>query len=303
MTTFGLLLPTLGPPGMALDVDAPVEIACWAEDSGFEHVWVGDHIVHPTQFLESLVVLSMVAARTTRIRFGPAVLQLPMRQLAVVAKQTSTLAVMSHGRLSLGVGLGGEYPDEWVAAGVPLAERGARLSEHVRLLQRLWTGQPVDESGRFTRLPSIAMQPAPGSIPILFGARSPAALQRTAELGDGWIGFMHSPAGFHGMVTELDRLRAEAGRGDLPFRRAMMVSFRIEHGGGSATSRSGEAMAALEAKMSKYIASGSPDAITTRLREYVAAGCDHLIMVPYVEGSWARDDLEVLRTEIIPNVD
>lgn len=304
MTTFGLLLPTLGPVGTPLDVDAPIEVARWAEESGFETVWAGDHLFHPNQFLESMVVLSMVAAATSRIRIGPSVLQLPMRQIAVVAKQTSTLSLMSHGRLSLGVGLGGEFPYEWEAAGVPLSERGARLSEGVRLLRELYTGAQVDFSGRFTRIPDVAMQPAPVDIPILFGARSPAALRRTAELGDGWIGFMHTPDGYGRMVNELDRLREEAGRADLPFRRAMLVSVRLERHRTSVNAEPdpSDPMAILNEKMKRYLAVGTPDDIGARLTEYVDAGCDHLILVPYVEGDWGRDDLDVLRADVLPHI-
>jgi Luciferase-like monooxygenase len=108
-----------------------------------------------------------------------------------VAKQVATLDHLTEGRLIFGVGVGGEFPKEYEVCGVPLKERGARLSEAIRMMRKLWGGVPVSHNGgRYAAFEGVAMQPPPrqpGGPPIWCGGRSEGALRRTGRLGDGWL--------------------------------------------------------------------------------------------------------------------
>ena len=102
------------------------------EGAGFDSVWVGDHISFYIPILESLTLLSFVAAATERVRLCTGIYLAPLRHPTTSAKVTSTLDVLSGGRLTLGLGVGGEFPPEFEACGVPVGERGSRTDDSVR---------------------------------------------------------------------------------------------------------------------------------------------------------------------------
>src|SRR3990172_10408627 len=111
---------------------------------------------------------------------GSAVFLLPLRGAAVAAKEIPSVDVISGGRLTLGIGVGGEYPKEFQAVGVPVRERGARTDEAIQVLRRLWTDDNVTFDGRFTKLDGVTLQPKPaqpGGPPMWIAGRSPAALR------------------------------------------------------------------------------------------------------------------------------
>jgi alkanesulfonate monooxygenase SsuD/methylene tetrahydromethanopterin reductase-like flavin-dependent oxidoreductase (luciferase family) len=141
-------------------------VAVAAEDRGFAHVWVGDHVVWNVGMLASLCVLSYAAAATERIGLGTGVYLLPLRHPTVVAKDVETLNVRSRSRANFGVGIGGENPLEYAAMGVEMRQRGARLEEAVQQLQALLRGdgQALDgtfhQTGSWSRCLRRAMRPS-----------------------------------------------------------------------------------------------------------------------------------------------
>ncbi len=115
---------------------------------------------------------------------------MPLRHPTPVAKQIATLDHLTGGRFVFGVGIGGEFPREYEGCGVPLNERGARLSEGIEVIRKLWTGERVSHGGRFYNFKDVKMTPVPrqpGGPPIWCGGRSEAALRRAARLADGWF--------------------------------------------------------------------------------------------------------------------
>src|SRR5215813_6497883 len=108
--------------------------AVYAEELGFDALWIGEHIAFHIPTFDALTALAAVAARTTTIGIGAAAVLLPLRPAAAIAKAASTLDVISQGRLRLGVGVGGEFPKEFEAVGVPLGERGRRTDEAIAIL-------------------------------------------------------------------------------------------------------------------------------------------------------------------------
>src|SRR6516225_2041949 len=124
--------PTNGPwlPGID-EMCALVELV---DRSGYDSLWVGDHISFPLPIFDPLLQLAQAAVVSRRLQFGTSVFLLPLRHPTPVAKQVSTLDHLTEGRFIFGVGVGGEFPKEYEACGVPIAERGARLTESIEVI-------------------------------------------------------------------------------------------------------------------------------------------------------------------------
>src|SRR3972149_5089303 len=120
------------------------------EQLGYDSVWTSEHIFFYFPTLDALTTLAATAALTSRIRLGTAVLLLPLRPAALAAKEIPSVDVISGGRLILGIGVGGEYPKEFEAVGVPVRERGARTDEAIRVMKMVYTQESVTFEGRFT---------------------------------------------------------------------------------------------------------------------------------------------------------
>lgn len=308
----GLMLPTHAPREQPLDPGQVVSTAEWAEARGFDAVWTGDHIVHPWQFLESIVCLSFAAARTRTIGVGTCVLLLPLRQLAIAAAQIATLATLSGGRFKLGVGIGGEWPREWQAAGVPLTERGARLDEALPLLRRLIAGESVSMNGRFASFDQVSLSPVPPKVPVYLAGRAPAALERIGREGDGWMGFFVTPAGVRRDTALIDEARAHAGRLEHPFERGMLLNFHFDEDDRRAEERAlalnlGFAqelqLAGSPEQLKRFALAGRPETVLARLYEYAEAGCTTFSLAPMEKGSEAyQRQIATLAEEVLPKL-
>ena len=125
------------------------ESTALADRIGLDSLWVGDHVAFAIPIMDPLLQLAQAAALSDRLTFGTSVYLLPLRHPTPVAKQVATLDRLCDGRLTFGVGIGGEFPNEFAACGVPVKERGARLTEGMEVLRKLWTGDSVSHDGRF----------------------------------------------------------------------------------------------------------------------------------------------------------
>lgn len=185
------------------------EFACAADESGFDGLWVFDHVVlqkeqqskypysadgslgfPPTMdFLEPLTLLAHLAAITKRVRLGTSVLVLPMRQPVLHAKIMSTIDFLSGGRFVLGAGVGW-WKQEYEALSVPFEKRGRRMDECLQLVRALWTEEFVNFKGEFYEAVDWACNPKPaqpGGIPIWLGGESRNQLERIGKYADGWL--------------------------------------------------------------------------------------------------------------------
>ena len=197
------------------------------EELGYQHVmaydhvlgadpavhkgWTGPYDVHTT-FREPFVLFGYLAA-VTSLELVTAIIILPQRQTALVAKQAAEVDLLTGGRFRLGIGLGWNAV-EYEALGKNFADRGSRMSEQVALLRRLWTEQTVTFEGRYERVTGAGLAPMPVQrpIPLWFGAQSERAYVRTGQLGDGW--FPQVPPGprLDEARSVIERAATEAGR-------------------------------------------------------------------------------------------
>src|SRR5881227_2876244 len=186
------------------------------DDCGYDSLWVGDHLAFAVAILDPLLQLAQAAVVSRRLKLGCNVYLLPLRHPVPVAKQVATLDHLSEGRLIFGVGVGGEFPKEFEACGVPVNERGARLSEGIPLLRSLLRGETVDHQGRhYGNFAGLALQPParqPGGPPIWVGGRANAALASTGRLADGWISYVVTPETFRAGLDKIAAAADAAGR-------------------------------------------------------------------------------------------
>ncbi|BCJ55117.1 LLM class F420-dependent oxidoreductase [Actinoplanes sp. NBRC 14428] len=195
-----------------------------AEELGYHGLWafqrllVGENqdlapVYHSV--LDPMLALTYAAARTTRIRLGVAVINLPYVAPAYLAKQAGTLDVLCGGRFDLGLGTG--WSDvEYAATNSDPNPRGRRTEEYLTVLRGLFTGRPTAFDGEFYRVPPSTMAPAPvqpGGPPILLGGTADIALRRAGRIAAGWVSSSRASLQDIARGTQIVRRAAEeAGR-------------------------------------------------------------------------------------------
>jgi probable F420-dependent oxidoreductase len=169
-----------------------------AEEAGYASLWSFQRLLVPEgsgmepvyrSVLDPMVALGYLAARTSRIRLGVAIINLPFVSPAYLAKQATTVDVLSGGRLDLGLGIGW-MPEEFAATGASMPRRGARAEEYLTVLRTLWADEVSSFDGEFYTIPAGRQDPKPvqkPGPPVLLGGMSQPAMERAGRMADGWI--------------------------------------------------------------------------------------------------------------------
>ncbi|MBV8190251.1 MAG: LLM class flavin-dependent oxidoreductase [Alphaproteobacteria bacterium] len=291
------------------EIDELVKLVQLVDRCGYDSLWVGDHVAFALPILDPFLQLAQAAVASRRLVFGTGVYLLPLRHPAPVAKQVATLDHLTEGRFIFGVGVGGEFPKEYELCGVPLGERGARLTESLEVLHKLWTGRPATHDGRFFKFENVTMQPPPrqaGGPPIWAGGRSDAAIQRVARLLDGWMSYVVTPDMFR---QSLDKIAEAAGAIDRKFERgfaaAHLLFTRVDktyEDALEAATKSLSTRYAMDFRRAaqRYCALGRPQEVVETIRRFHEAGARHIILDfvgPYEE---RFDEIERFATEAMP---
>ena len=293
----GLLLGTRGivmraqREGAPPSADGMLALAERAEAAGLDSVWVGDSLVSKPRF-EPVAAMAAIAARTSRVRVGTAVLLPALRHPVPLAHSVATVDVVSGGRVVIGAGVGGAFNDDqrrdWTAAGVAPESRASRFTESVRVMKRLWTEDEVSFAGRHFTLDGVTLDPKPvqpGGVPLLLATHyrtgSEAQVRRAARHGDGVIGITDSPEQYAAMIEQVNGALAEEGRDAGAFRRVYYLTVNI-----GADKRAAEAEAH-DFLMRYYNVAhwgsawgpwGAPGEVAARIREFASAGADTVIV-------------------------
>jgi alkanesulfonate monooxygenase SsuD/methylene tetrahydromethanopterin reductase-like flavin-dependent oxidoreductase (luciferase family) len=249
------------------------------EDGPFASVSVGERIAFPSH--ELITTLAFAAAATERVRILPTVGVLPTHETVRFAKQMATVDVLSGGRLTVGVGVGGREED-YRAVGAPFAGRFARLDEQVALMRRVWRGEVVVDG-----LPPVGPEPVqPGGPPVLSAAMGPKSMARTATWADGIAGFdlAPDPEGVDGLFRRAEAAWVEAGRTDRPW---LATSTWFALGPGAEERLHGYAFNYLSnfgdrtaSSLAKLCRLSDPGVLRETIAAIGETGCDELILVP-----------------------
>jgi alkanesulfonate monooxygenase SsuD/methylene tetrahydromethanopterin reductase-like flavin-dependent oxidoreductase (luciferase family) len=192
---------------------------CYPLDSDSTYPFSPDHsreFLEDKPFIEPFSLIPAMGAVTKRLRFITFVLKLPMRHPLLVAKQATSVAVMTNNRLALGVGTS-PWPEDYALCDVPWEGRGRRMDEAVDIVRGLSAGGYFEYHGDVYDLPSIKISPTPTEpLPILVGGHAPPALRRAAR-SDGWLHGGGDPADLPGLLERLGQLRQDEGTSERPF--------------------------------------------------------------------------------------
>lgn len=274
---WGVLLPTFEPPGAG--APAPVAAARRAEELGFDGVWAGDHLASPAPVLDAPSCLAAAAAVTTRVSLGLSVMLLALRPPAWAAKQLQTIDALAPGRLRLGVGLGGEFPAEFAAVGVPVSERAQRVDATLAALGDLLEGRPV----RVGDVDVPALRPPVSAMPPVYvGGRGDAALHRAARFGDVWLPMWLSPQEVARRAQRLAELAGEHGR-PTP-RLALLIGVRVDDDRSAARAEAEvhlRGMYGLDLSVVEHrTALGSAASVAEHLAAHRDAGVGEVLLMP-----------------------
>lgn len=293
------------------DAQALIDYAVRVEELGYESVWVWDHVLLGVDpyfpILDSLTVLSAVAARTTEIRIGTGILVLPSRNPVVLAKQLSSLDQISNGRLTLGMA-SGWYKREFDAMGVPFNKRGNIMDQNLEILTRLFTEDSVTGSYPPYELREAVMSPKPVQKPrppILIGGYVDRVLKRAAIAGDGWLTYYYTAEGFMKSWDKVRRFAEEAGKDPDTLKSINQLPIML-----------GKSRAEVEAPMHEWLTSewdfagwsdsttdsavlGTAEECIEQLRAHLDAGVQQITLVPY---RFDMDQIARIAEEILPEI-
>ena len=293
------------------DARALVEYGVKMEALGFDSIWVWDHVLLGVQpnfpIVESLTLLTAIAARTRKIKLGTGILVLPMRNPVILAKQLGSMDLLSDGRLIMGMA-SGWYKREFDAVGVPFEKRGKIMDENLDILKRFWTEDMVKGEWMFHKIPAGVMFPKPAQKPhppLLIGGYVDRVLKRAAVAGDGWLTYFYRPESFATSWAKICGFAKEAGKDPDKLLNASQLPIRI-----------GKSRAAIEGEMMEWLSKewdyaswsestkdsailGTVDECVEQLKAHLAVGVQKLIFVPY---RYEMDQIEIIARDIIPRL-
>ncbi len=281
-----------------------------AETLGYDSLWVQEKIVGDFPMLEPVSLLTYSAALTSRLRLGTSVLLTVLRNPVQLAKSLATLDQMSHGRLTVGIGIGGgigrRLPLNEAIFGYSSERRVRRFTEGLQVMKALWTKPAASVQGVFWHFENVPMEPKPlqkPHPPIWFGGHREPALRRAVKHGDGWMGAGSSSTGdFIRESALIRRILDENQRDPATFAISKRVYIAVDNDRDRAQRRLRDWFgvryknADLALRVSVW---GGRDECTDRLGEIVQAGARHLVFNPVFD---EMEHLEILAKEIMPHL-
>ncbi len=309
--TFGIAAQNFTAYPQMPDAKALVEYGVRMEELGFDSLWVWDHVllgVDPNfPIIESLTLLTAIAARTKKIRLGTGILVLPLRNPVILAKQLASMDLLSDGRLIMGMA-SGWYRREFDAVGVPFEQRGKIMDENLEIVMRFWTEDMVKGEFPHHKIPAGVMYPKPAQKPrppVLIGGYVDRVLQRAAVKGDGWLTYFYRPESFAKSWAKIRDFAKDAGKSPDALLNASQLPIMI-----------GKSRAAIESDMMEWLGKewdyaswsestkdsailGTVDECVEQLKAHLAVGVQKLIFVPY---KYQPDQIDIIAREIVPRL-
>ncbi|MGA2410491.1 MAG: LLM class flavin-dependent oxidoreductase [Candidatus Binataceae bacterium] len=285
------------------------EVAQRAERLGFNYVTTGEHMMFHGPVSNSLISLAVAAGATTKIKLMSTIVMVPLyNNPMVLAKLTSVLDVASEGRYHFGVGIGGEFPKEFEACGVPVNQRGSRTNEALEVIKKLWTEKNVTFEGRYTKFSGVTISPAPVQKPhppIWVAGRKEPAMKRAATYADGWIPYMYTPEMLHESIEKIYQFGKEAGRDMSSFRPGLFIFASIYPDRDEAREQAAKALGGTYAQdfskiAGRYALYGNPDDCRKRLKEYVDAGARTVLISFACRQGDIDNNMRLIAEEVAP---
>jgi probable F420-dependent oxidoreductase len=296
---FGAALPSMK--------DIP-QFAQRVESLGYDYLCSGEHMMFHGPVPNSIVALAVAAGATQKIKLMSTVVLIPLYTPMVVAKQTATLDVASNGRYHMGIGIGGEFPKEFEACGVPVKQRGSRSNEALEVITKLWTEKNVTFEGRYSKFSGVTLDPHPTQKPhppIWVAGRKEPAMKRAALYADGWIPYMYTPEMLHESLEKIDQFGKEAGRDMSKFRPGLFIFASVYPDRDQAREQAARALGKNYAQdfskiAGRYTLYGNPDDCRKRLKEYIDAGARTVLVSWACRAEDIDQNMKLVADEVMP---
>jgi probable F420-dependent oxidoreductase len=278
------------------------------ESLGFDVLGCGEHVSFHGDTANGFVSLSVAAGATNHIRLMSTITLVPLYPAALLAKMGAALDVASNGRYMFGVGVGGEFPNEFEACGVPVKQRGSRTDDALEVITRTWTQTDVTYQGRYTTLENFSLKPLPiqkPRPPIWISGRADAAMDRAAKYADGWLPYMYTPEQLAESVTKIRAAGDAIGRDLSDFRFGLFIFTAVHEENELAIKMAADKLSKQYAQdfsklVHKYALAGDPDTCQARLREYLDAGADFVFVSTACPDDYIDTNLELIAKEVMP---
>jgi len=280
-----------------------------AEAMGFDYLTCGEHLMFHGPIGNSLIALAAAATVTQKIKLMSTIVLVPLYgSAAMLAKMTAVLDVVSGGRYHFGIGVGGEFPREFEAAGVPVNERGPRTNEALEVITRLWTEKKVTFSGRFSNFKEVTIDPPPVQKPhppIWVAGRQESAMKRAARFAQGWLPYMYTPEQLASSIEKINQFGRESGRDLSAFHNGLFIFTSVYKDRDKAREVAARQVGRNYAqdfsrKAGRYLLFGTPEDCINRINEYVAAGARTVVIANACPREDLDSNLKLIGEEILP---
>jgi alkanesulfonate monooxygenase SsuD/methylene tetrahydromethanopterin reductase-like flavin-dependent oxidoreductase (luciferase family) len=257
------------------------------QQAGLDHVMTGDHVMfHDGVGNDGLTDAASLITASQALRVYLAVYLLVLRHPLLVARQIITVTQYGPGRLSLGLGIGGDDRREVAACGIDPRTRGRRMDEALGILRRLLDGESVTHDGEFFQLDEARLRPAPDpGVPLVVGGRSQAALRRAGRLGDGWLGIWTTPQRCAEAITTVEQEAAAAGRSGVTWQHGMTFWAGFGQSAAQARDHVAPVMENLYrlpfAKFERFVPCGTPAQVADYIAPFVSGGATTVNIIPF----------------------
>ena len=284
------------------------ELAQQIEALEFDILGCGEHVSFYGDTANGFVSLSVAAGVTKKIRLMSAITLVPLYPAALLAKMGAALDVASGGRYTMGVGVGGEFPNEFEACGVPVNQRGARTDDALEVLTRVWSETDVTYKGRYTTLQNFSLKPMPTQKPrppIYVSGRSEAAMRRAAIYADGWLPYMYTPEHLAESIEKIKAYGEEAGRDMSDFTFGMYIFSAVHKDKDTGIKYAADRLSVqynqdFSKRVHRYALAGDPQTCQARLKDYIDAGSTTIFVSSACPQEYIDQNLELLAKEVIP---
>lgn len=274
------------------------------EKHGYDYVTAGEHVAFNVAASNSFISLAAAAGATKHIRLMNTVVQTPVYPAALLAKLSAALDVASQGRFELGIGVGGEYPSEYEACGVPVRERGARTDEALEIMARLFSEDHVSFEGKFARLADITLDPKPVQkpFPIWVSGRKEVAMRRAARHGTGWLPYMYTP---EMLASSLQLIASERDKTKPAIAPGLLIWGCVHQDTDTAKKMVAAGLQQTYDQdfnrfVDNYCFAGTPERVIERLGHYVEAGAGTIIVSFACPENYMQESRDMFSNHVLP---
>ena len=282
------------------------------EELGFDGLFTGEHVMFHRPTWDAVTMCTAMAAVTERIAIGPAATIAPLRHPTLLAKEFTGVDLVSNGRLILCLGVGGDYPKEFVATDTPLERKGRRTQETLEIVRRYFAGERFSYQGEIFTLDDVWLEPLPvqsGGPPLWLAGRQEVTQKRAARFADGWLPYMYTPKSVKRTFDFIRDDAASVGR-ELPadYAWGAYTYLAVGKDAAEAQRRADEHLAwryneprFVGDLAGRYNVAGNVEDCVEGLLEFRDVGTTHLVVFPIpAEGQSPGEMVEEIGSTVLP---